>query len=112
MIYLIEFILSVEFFLLIIFFYYDMKKLSKRFWKTVPVNMYSITKYYDIVSSTKMSYKKRYRNLMKFSDFARSEIEGELGGYRPDYITLKTMKQLSKENREDSRGPGVSFMEE
>lgn len=109
MICLIEFILSVEFFLLIIFFYHDIKKLKKRFWKTVPVNTYSVTKYYDIVLNTKISYKKRYRNLMKFSDFARSEIEGELGGYRLDYLTLKAI-ELSRKNKEDSRGPGVSFM--
>ena len=110
MMYIIEFILSVEFFLLVIFFYYDAKKLSKRFWETVPINMYSVTKYYDIVLDTKISDKKHYRNLMKFSDYARSEIEGELGGYRLDYLTLKTI-ELSKKREKNSYEPkGFSCM--
>lgn len=76
---------------------YDIKRMSHKYWKTVPVNLYTVTAVYDIILHTHMNTDNRYRTLMMFSDMVRTEIESELGTQRPDYLTFKA-RTLSLQN--------------
>lgn len=67
----------------------DISRMSYKYWKTVPVNLYTVTAVYDIILHTHMNTDNRYRTLMMFSDMVRTEIESELGRQRSDYLSLK-----------------------
>ena len=88
---------------------YDVKRMSHRYWKTVPVNLYTVTAVYDIILHTHMNTDNRYRTLMMFSDMVRTEIESELGRQRPDYLSLKARTLGSQNSRRVTRDERPSY---
>jgi len=88
---------------------YDVKRMSYRYWKTVPVNLYTVTAVYDIILHTHMNTDNRYRTLMMFSDMIRTEIESELGRQRPDYLSLKARTLGSQNSRRVTRDERPSY---
>ena len=88
---------------------YDIKRMSHRYWKTVPVNLYTVTAVYDIILHTHMNTGNRYRTLMMFSDMIRTEIESELGRQRPDYLSLKARTLGSQNSRRVTRDERPSY---
>lgn len=88
---------------------YDVKRMSYRYWKTVPVNLYTVTAVYDIILHTHMNTDNRYRTLMIFSDMVRTEIESELGRQRPDYLSLKARTLGPQNSRRINQGEQPSY---
>ena len=82
----------------------DISRMSYRYWKTVPVNLYTVTAVYDVILHTHMNTDNRYRTLMMFSDMVRTEIESELGRQRPDYLSLKARTLGPQNSRRITRG--------